>query len=97
VGDAEPTQLAYYARTAAGYDDAHVHDDDEHAIALHHIAGDLEVLKADSVLDTGCVFDSYRQVADACERVVAVPLTGSGRSALLGSPHVLLCGFKPRK
>jgi SAM-dependent methyltransferase len=53
--------------------------------------------EGDGVAYSYSVFDSYRQIADACERVVAIPLTGSGRSALLGSPHVLLCGFKLRK
>jgi ubiquinone/menaquinone biosynthesis C-methylase UbiE len=231
VGDAERAQLAYYARTAAQYEHVHVHEHDEHSLALEHIAAYLELIRAESVLDTGCgtgralrflmrrfpelrvhgndrspellaasglpselvdcvsseelpyddgsfdavvecgvlhhverpervvaemlrvarkavflsdsniygqgrmparvaklvlanvrlldavnwvrrggkrwyysdgdgvaysysVFDSYRQIAAACERVVALPLTGTGRSALLGSPNVLLCGFK---
>ena len=224
-------QRAYYARTADRYDDMHVHARDEHALALQYIAEFLDIVAAESVLDTGCgtgrgirflqkrfpemrirgndpsadlltasqlpsdlldcvgseqlpyddgsvdavlelgvlhhvaepdaivsemlrvarkavflsdtniygqgrpsarvlklalatvgvldginwirrggkswyfsegdgiaysysVFDSYRQLARECERVIAIPLTGTGRSALFGSPHVLLCGFK---
>jgi len=228
--DAEREQRAYYARTASQYNDMHVDDVDEHGLALHHIAGYLKIIQAESVLDTGCgtgramhflrdrfpemhfrgndpsaellaasglpsdlidcvgseqlpypdrsfdavvetgvlhhvaepervvaemlrvarkavflsdtniygaghpaarviklalstvglldtvnrlrrrgkrwyysdgdgvaysysVFDSYRQLARTCDRVIAIPLTGTGRVALLGSPHVLLCGF----
>jgi ubiquinone/menaquinone biosynthesis C-methylase UbiE len=231
VIDAVRRQRTYYARTAAHYDDMHVDDHDEHGLALRHIAGYLDIIQADSVLDTGCgtgraihflkqrfpelrvhgndpsaellaasglpsdvidcvgseqlpypdgsfdavvecgvlhhvaepsrivgemlrvarkavflsdsniygqgkpiarvaklalasvgaldavnwirrggkrwyysdgdgvaysysVFDSYKQLARACDRVVAIPLTGSGRTALLGSSTVLLCGFK---
>ena len=229
--DAERRQQAYYARTAVQYNDMHVNDHDEHALALHHIAGYLNIIEAESVLDTGCgtgraisflqerfpdmrirgndpsgellaasglpidildcvsseqlpypdgsfdavvecavlhhvakpdrivaemlrvarkavflsdsniygqgrltarviklalataglldginwirrggkrwyysegdgvaysysVFDSYQQLSQACDRVVALPLSGTGRTALLGSSHVLLCGFK---
>jgi SAM-dependent methyltransferase len=47
-------QLLYYEQTAGRYDAMHVSRDDEHAIALHHIAMYLQWLDAASVLDTGC-------------------------------------------
>jgi SAM-dependent methyltransferase len=47
-------QQAYYAATAEQYEADHVHDGDEHYLALRHIAFYLEWINARSVLDTGC-------------------------------------------
>lgn len=52
------------------------------------------VSHGDGVAYSYSVFDSYAQIARSCRQVLAIPLSGSGRSALFGSPHVLLCGFK---
>ncbi len=47
-------QRAYYAATAERYEADHMHDGDEHDLALRHIAFYLEWISARSVLDTGC-------------------------------------------
>ena len=47
-------QRAYYAETAERYDTAHMQQDDEHHVALRHVAFYLKWIGARSVLDTGC-------------------------------------------
>ena len=46
-------QRAYYAATAARYDDMHVHDFDEHDFALAVMVSFIDYLEIDSVLDIG--------------------------------------------
>ena len=47
-------QREYYERTAHSYDAEHVHEGDEHYLALRHISGLCDVLHVSSVLDVGC-------------------------------------------
>jgi ubiquinone/menaquinone biosynthesis C-methylase UbiE len=51
--EAVVSQRAYYARTAASYDDSQVGDADEHAMALAWMAAMIEQRKLKSVLDVG--------------------------------------------
>ncbi|TLD68418.1 class I SAM-dependent methyltransferase [Phragmitibacter flavus] len=53
MNDEVEMQRRYYADKAERYDDAHVHEDDEHFFGLSFLEGVLEYLKADSVLDVG--------------------------------------------
>src|SRR6266851_4818347 len=53
-GKAETLQRAYYARTAAAYDDYHVNREPEHNIALQYISCLLGQFSIKSVLDVGC-------------------------------------------
>jgi len=46
-------QREYYERTAAEYDQWHVHDDDEHTLALAFASGIINWLGIHSVLDVG--------------------------------------------
>lgn len=50
--------------------------------------------EGDGVAYSYSVFDSYVQVARACGEVRIHPLDGCGKTALFGSPTVLLAGFK---
>lgn len=52
--NADTIQRAYYERTAHLYDAAHVHEADEHHLALKYISSFCDVLGASSVLDVGC-------------------------------------------
>lgn len=45
--------MEYYASTAQAYDEAQVHPDDEHARALHFLAGFLSDYPAKTILDVG--------------------------------------------
>ena len=47
-------QRHHYAATADRYESDHVHDGDEHHLALRYIAFYLDWINARSVLDTGC-------------------------------------------
>jgi ubiquinone/menaquinone biosynthesis C-methylase UbiE len=47
------SQRRYYAATADRYDRAHVHDTDEHALALHVLLGVCDSLGVRSILDVG--------------------------------------------
>jgi 2-polyprenyl-3-methyl-5-hydroxy-6-metoxy-1,4-benzoquinol methylase len=51
---AEAIQSEYYRRTAATYDETHVHEGDGYAEALEHIARLLPGLGVRTILDTGC-------------------------------------------
>lgn len=51
---ADKLQHDYYTRTAATYDDLHVHEGDEHTRALRFISGFIQQLAITSVLDVGC-------------------------------------------
>ncbi|TNF37895.1 MAG: class I SAM-dependent methyltransferase [Deltaproteobacteria bacterium] len=51
--EAEALQRAYYAQTAAAYDEAHVHEDDGHNQALDHVLSVIRTLGATSALDVG--------------------------------------------
>jgi SAM-dependent methyltransferase len=46
-------QRDYYAETASEYDSMHVQPGDEHFVALEYVAGLLQVIRAQSVLDVG--------------------------------------------
>ena len=46
-------QRDYYAQTAPAYDSMHVQPGDEHFVALEYVAGLLQVIRAESVLDVG--------------------------------------------
>lgn len=46
-------QRAYYAETAHRYDSAHVHQDDEHSVALRFMISVIEQLGIKSILDVG--------------------------------------------
>jgi SAM-dependent methyltransferase len=50
--------------------------------------------QGDGVAYSYSVFDSYRQIASACGETRVLPIDGSGRTAIFGSPHVLLVGIK---
>ena len=47
-------QRSYYADTANRYDSMHVHQDDEHSIALRFMISFLQQLGVKSILDIGC-------------------------------------------
>src|SRR5215469_3378938 len=47
-------QRAYYAETACQYDRWHVHQDDEHGLALNFLCSAIKRLDIQSVLDVGC-------------------------------------------
>jgi len=47
-------QRRYYRQTAERYDDQHTAREDEHYVALRHIAAYLHWIGAHTVLDTGC-------------------------------------------
>jgi SAM-dependent methyltransferase len=49
----EDLQRAYYARTASAYDDAHLHDEGAHDVALGLIAGVARSLGARRIVDVG--------------------------------------------
>jgi ubiquinone/menaquinone biosynthesis C-methylase UbiE len=49
-----PTQAEHYRRTGARYDELHTARDDEHYLALGHIAAYLRWIGARTALDTGC-------------------------------------------
>lgn len=53
LSEAVEIQRDYYARTAHRYDQVHVDGHDEHAFALSFLAGCLEFLNINSVLDVG--------------------------------------------
>ena len=46
-------QRSYYAATAQTYENAHVHEDDEHFFALAWLAGLMQHYRVGSVLDVG--------------------------------------------
>ena len=50
--------------------------------------------EGDGIAYSYSVFDSYRQIASASRETRAIPIDGSGRTALFSSPHVLLVGIK---
>ena len=47
-------QRAYYAQTAAAYDDMHVREDDEHGFALSFLISAVGQFGIRSILDVGC-------------------------------------------
>lgn len=47
-------QRTYYAKTADQYDDMHVHEDDEHSLALCFMLSVVEYFDVRSILDVGC-------------------------------------------
>jgi ubiquinone/menaquinone biosynthesis C-methylase UbiE len=67
-------QRAYYAATAARYDSMHVAEGDEHFLALAFLAGVVEYLGAESILDIGS--GTGRAVTFIKNRAPAVRVVG---------------------
>jgi SAM-dependent methyltransferase len=53
-GNVTESQADYYRRIAERYDELHTIREDEHYVALRHIAAYLQWIGASTVLDTGC-------------------------------------------
>jgi SAM-dependent methyltransferase len=52
--EAVQIQRAYYAQTAADYDDMHVREDDEHGFAVSFMIAAVQQFGIGSILDVGC-------------------------------------------
>lgn len=73
IQEASALQSGYYARTASDYDAAHVHGDDEHAMALGWLAAMIEQRGYVSVLDVG---SGTGRVLHYLKRVAGLELRG---------------------
>jgi ubiquinone/menaquinone biosynthesis C-methylase UbiE len=74
MDSAQSRQAAYYARTAATYDAAHLAAGDEHFIALEYVAGLCRTVGAETLLDVGA--GTGRAIQFLRQRLPTVRMTG---------------------
>jgi ubiquinone/menaquinone biosynthesis C-methylase UbiE len=78
-------QRAYYAQTAARYDDMHVREDDEHGFALRFLTSAVEQLGIRSILDVGCgTGRALIRIKEALPGIAAVGIEPSAELRAVG-------------